>query len=121
VEPARRERARWAESLYSRFFEKDELKKVRDLLDCEANDPKVADLVTAEGSQWTDYLNFFEFVAYLQRSKQLKRRDVDSLFDYYFKCLARHKSVADYIQKPENGFESLSELVQSKKSLPRDR
>ena len=29
---SRRERARWAEGLYARFYEKDELKRVRDTL-----------------------------------------------------------------------------------------
>src|SRR5437868_2933667 len=57
---SRRERARWAESLYSRFYEREELKRVRDLLDCDVGDPQVSQLVTAESSVWTDYLNFFE-------------------------------------------------------------
>jgi hypothetical protein len=51
---ARRERARWAESLYSRFFEQPGLKPVRDLLDSEAHDTQVEELVTKEGSDWTD-------------------------------------------------------------------
>lgn len=53
---SRRERARWAEGLYSRFFEREELKKVRDLLDTDADDTQVQDLVTNETSDWTDYL-----------------------------------------------------------------
>src|SRR6266487_2491973 len=48
---SRRERAKWVESLYSRFFEGDELKKTRDTLDCSANDTKVSALVNAEGSR----------------------------------------------------------------------
>jgi hypothetical protein len=61
---SKRERARWAESLYARFFEKPELKTVRDQLDCMAGDTTVAQPVTQESSALTDYLNFFEFVAY---------------------------------------------------------
>jgi hypothetical protein len=38
---SRRERAQWVENLYSRFFEKDEFKKVRDTLNCRADDSKV--------------------------------------------------------------------------------
>jgi len=75
---SRRERARWAESLYSRFFEREDLKHVRDLLDCNSGDPQVSELVTTETSSWTDYLNFFEFMAYLQTSKQLSGRDVQA-------------------------------------------
>ena len=77
---SRRERARWVESLYSRFFEKSELKQVRNTLDCESDDAGVMALVSEEGSAWTDYLNFFELVAYLQESKQVAREDVEALF-----------------------------------------
>jgi len=73
---ARRERAKWAESLYSRFFENKELKEIREALDCDPGNPEVATLVTKESPEFTDYLNFFELVAYLEESKQLKARDV---------------------------------------------
>lgn len=104
---SRRERARWAESLYSRFYEKDELKRVRDLLDCEAGNSQVSELVTVESSDWTDYLNFFEFVAYLQSSKQLTNEDVEALFSYYLKCLKRHPEVVAYLRNKEKGYEYL--------------
>jgi hypothetical protein len=68
---SQRERARWAESLYARFYERAELKGVRDSLDCPSDDSRVASLVTEEPAALTDYLNFFEFVAYLESSKQL--------------------------------------------------
>jgi len=108
---SRRERAKWAENLYSRFFEKKELKDVRDLLDCARDDPKVYELVAKEGSEWTDYLNFFEFVAYLQSSKQLSSRDVQALFGYYIECLRKHAAVLEYVQKEEKGFDYLRRLL----------
>jgi uncharacterized membrane protein YwzB len=108
---SRRERARWAESLYSRFYEKAELKDIRERLDCEpgdeAGDAAVADLVAEEPAELTDYLNFFEFVAYLQSSKQLSETDVQALFSYYLECLRKHKTVAAYIEDPKKGFEHL--------------
>ncbi|PYX62524.1 MAG: hypothetical protein DMG74_20475 [Acidobacteria bacterium] len=104
---SRRERARWAESLYSRFFEREDLKHVRDLLDCNSGDPQVSELVTTETSSWTDYLNFFEFMAYLQTSKQLSGRDVQALFGYYLECLKRHREVVAYIRNKEKGYEYL--------------
>lgn len=108
---AQRERARWAESLYSRFFEQTGLKAVRDLLDSDAGDPRVKDLVTNEGSDWTDYLNFFEFVAYLQSSKQLSERDVQALFGYYLECLKRHHAVVEYVRDEGKGFYYLRHLL----------
>lgn len=100
---SRRERARWVESLYSRFFEKSELKQLRDALDCNANDEKVNVLVAEEGSAWTDYLNFFELVAYLQESRQVAAEDVKALFEYYIGCLKRHRAAIDYIRDETNG------------------
>lgn len=108
---SRRERARWVESLYSRFFEKGELKQVRDTLDCESEDAKVIALVGEEGSAWTDYLNFFELVAYLQESKQVAREDVKALFEYYIGCLRRHRAVMDYIGDQSKGFKYLRKLL----------
>jgi hypothetical protein len=55
---SRRERARWAESLYARFYERAELKSVRDKLDCAPGDAAVANLVAEEPAALTDYLNF---------------------------------------------------------------
>lgn len=108
---SKRERARWAEGLYTRFYEKPELKKVRDQLDCVAGDAGVASLVSEESSALTDYLNFFEFVAYLQSSKQLSRTDVQALFGYYLDCVRRHKDVVGYIRNKEKGFEYLSKII----------
>jgi hypothetical protein len=108
---SRRERARWVESLYSRFFEKSELKQVRDALDCNANDEKVNVLVAEEGSAWTDYLNFFELVAYLQESRQVAAEDVKALFEYYIGCLKRHRAAIDYIRDETKGFKYLRRLL----------
>jgi len=108
---SRRERARWVESLYSRFFEKSELKQVRDTLDCNSDDAKVNALVTEESSGWTDYLNFFELVAYLRESKQLAAEDVKALFEYYIGCLKRHRVVVDYIRDQTKGFKYLRRLL----------
>ena len=108
---SQRERARWAESLYSRFFERSELKAVRDLLDCDATDPQVEQFVKAESSNWTDYLNFIEFVAYLHKSRQLSDGDVKALFGYYLGCLRQHPSVITYIQNESKGYEYLREML----------
>jgi hypothetical protein len=108
---SRRERARWVEDLYTRFFEKSELKQVRELVDCDANAATVNGLVSEEGAEWTDYLNFFELVAYLQESRQLAAQDVAALFEYYLACLKRHRAVVEYIQDDSKGFKYLRKLL----------
>lgn len=58
-----------------------------------------------------DYLNFFEFVASLWKLKQLSRREILMLFEYYLKRINDHQFVVGYIEK--EGFESLAELLKS--------
>ena len=75
--------------------------------DTSVGEPQVSQLVTAESSAWTDYLNFFEFVAYLQSSNQLHKEDVAALFSYYLGCLKKHADVVGYIRNKEKGYEYL--------------
>ena len=66
------ERARWLASLYGKFYEALDLKMVREILDCSPpNSAEVMKLVEEQDARFTDYLNFFEFMAYLKASGQL--------------------------------------------------
>lgn len=78
---SRLECAKWLNTLYEKFYEKDELKKVRDILDCDGGESSaVEEPVRSESKEFTDYLNFFEFVAVLGKSKQLAKGGVEDLF-----------------------------------------
>lgn len=112
---SRLERARWASSLYEKFFEKDDLKLMRDALDCSEDSDEVNQTVTREDPRFTDYLNFFEYIAFLKDSKQLQVSEVEGLFGYYLDCLKRHQSVRTYIANPEKGFEGLTKLIEVRK------
>jgi hypothetical protein len=91
------ERARWLASLYSKFYEALDLKRIRRSLDDSSpNSPQVRELIQQEDAGFTDYLNFFEFMAYLEDCGQLSRRDVAALFDYYLRVLAKHEDVRQY-------------------------
>lgn len=106
------ERAKWLERLYQRFYEDDKLKAVRDLIDSKdlKDIKKVAAMVDNETSEFTDYLNFFEFVAILEKNKQLELEEVTDLFDYYLKQLIENKSVFNYVKDTNKGFEKLASL-----------
>ena len=108
---ARLQRATWVSSLYTKFFEQPALKLVRDRIDCGADDPAIGEMVREEPAELTDYLNFFEFVAYLYRVHQLTRDDVEALFGYYLACLKKHRTLHNYIQSPEKGYEYLRSLL----------
>lgn len=108
------ERAKWASSLYERFYEETNLKQLRDKLDCSKDSDLVNGIVNNEESDFTDYLNFFEFIAFLKSSKQLKDSEIEALFGYYLDCLNRHDRVKQYISNPENGYEGLIKLLTSR-------
>jgi hypothetical protein len=106
------ERARWLSSLYSKFYEAPDLKRIRKALDENApNSPAIQELVGEEESDFTDYLNFFEFMAYLEARRQLKKRDVAALFDYYLRVLSKHKDVREYVLEDRNGYGYLKKLL----------
>lgn len=109
---SRLERARWASTLYERFYEKNDLKDIRNALDCPPDSDSISELVLREDSKFTDYLNFFEFIAFLKHSRQLRDSEVDDLFGYYLACLRRHDRVRSYIKDPGNGYEGLARLFE---------
>ena len=108
---SQRERAKWAVQLYEKFYEGEHYGRIRDELDCAADSAKVAALVEKESSAFTDYLNFFELVAFLAVTKQLSESDVLRLFQYYLHCLKRHKSVVKYLNDEDKGFEQLRGFI----------
>jgi hypothetical protein len=108
------ERAKWASTLYEKFYEAATLKQMRDKLDCSNDLDSVNEIVIREEPAYTDYLNFFEFIAFLRTSQQLKDSEIEALFGYYLDCLNRHDRVKQYISNPENGYEGLANLLKSR-------
>src|SRR5262245_45581901 len=106
------ERTKWASALYDKFYERPDLKGVRQALDCNADSTEVAELVKRERADFTDYLNFFEHVAYLVKRRQISKADANAYFEYYFSCLQRHQAVRDYVKNRANGYELLAEWFQ---------
>jgi hypothetical protein len=99
---ARLEETKWIAGLYEKFFEKGDLKPVREILDCD--DPislDITKLIRDEPPEFTDYLNFFEFVAALKYSGQMTFKQVEQLFSYYINCLARREDVRDYVRRKD--------------------
>jgi hypothetical protein len=105
------ERAKWASSLYEKFYEATTFKQMRDRLDCLNDLDSVNEIVIREEAVFTDYLNFFEFIAFLNTSKQLTNSEIEALFGYYLDCLNRHDRVKQYILNPQNGYEGLADLL----------
>lgn len=107
---SRLERAKWLSNLYEKFYEKDNLKGIRDVLDSDDDiSLEITKLIRDESKEFTDYLNFFEFVAFLKKSKQLKTDEIDDLFGYYLDCLNRRENLRVYVKK--RGYELLDKLL----------
>jgi hypothetical protein len=111
---SRLEQSRWASELYKSFYSEGNLKNIRDTLDCSAGSSDVNQLVIDETSEFTDYLNFFEYIALLKNSKQLRDSQVNDLFGYYLSCLERHDNVQAYILDSNNGYEGLAALMEAR-------
>ena len=111
----RLEEARWTVRMYEKFYEQPDLKKTREALDCEANAESVRTLVQDESSQLTDYLNFFELLAILHNSKQMRVSAIEAMFGYYLDCIQRQASLSSYIRNSsESGFEQLDGYLRNR-------
>ena len=107
---SRLERAKWLASLYEKFYEKEHLKDIREILDCDDEiSLEITKLIREEPAGFTDYLNFFEFVAFLRYSKQLNFEEINQLFSYYLKCLYQRKDIHKYILQKD--YELLDKLL----------
>lgn len=107
---SKRERAKWAVQLFEKFYEADRYLKVREALDSRETTAEIHELVDSESAEFTDYLNFFEMVAFLAKSRQLSVSEILGLFQYYLGCLKRHTIVMVYVNAKSNGFEHLRDF-----------
>jgi hypothetical protein len=106
-------RAEFLWNLHKFFFVDETYKTVRRVFDdtSEQAATKRHEFVNAEPEEFTDFLNFFELVAYLNERKNLSRRDVKALLGYYLTLLERYPYIREYIRDPKNGFEQLDSLL----------
>ena len=106
------ERARWMSSLYSKFYEQQDLKGMRETLDSELpTSTEIQKLVEEQDATFTDYLNFFEFMAYLKECRQLSKADIRALFHYYLRAMWTHEAVRKYVLDDRNGYDYLKKLL----------
>lgn len=119
------EKARWLFELFEKFYENGSYKVVRQQIDYEETEAILNLIRKDEQSGWvptkdekqlfdefTDYLNFFEMVAYWKSQGQLDQRDIDAMFEYYLERLVevdKDKAIRNYLKK--EGFEYLNKLL----------
>lgn len=106
------ERARWLKDLFEKFYEKQELKEVRDTIDRQ-HPSEIQRFVEKEPAEFTDYLNFFEFVGYLLEQGQVTKGEIIGLFDYYLRSLKNEPLIRSYIKDKQHGYEKLEALIET--------
>jgi hypothetical protein len=120
------EQMRWLQQLYDSFYNSDRYKGVRQVIDFdelgqtmellrrgEADPHQLSLPERAQIDQFTDYLNFFEWLAYLEKEKQLTFQQLDTMFGYYLTRLLqvdKNRQLRKYIQ--EKGYEQLHRLLE---------
>jgi hypothetical protein len=106
------QRAQLLSSLYTKFYEALDLKAIRAELDeQEPDSERIQNMVDDEEQAFTDYLNFFEFMAYLEDRREITPKDAAAMFDYYLSVLNKHTRVRDYVNNLEKGYGYLSDLI----------
>lgn len=109
----RTKRSDFIYKLHTDFFVSETYKTVRRILDCTNDEERAAAIVyvAEEPEALTDYLNLFEMVAYLWRTRQLTDGDVKALFGYYLTCLKKNAAITSYLGVEESSFENLSHML----------
>jgi len=121
----RTERLRLLTQFYEKFYENGTFRQIRQRIDFEkpvalSNLMKKAQSPKPEFSSderkmfdsFTDYLNFFEMLAYLGKQEQVLEDDIDAMFGYYLKRLVEvfeEQALLSYLKY--DGFERLHDLL----------
>lgn len=125
------EQTRWLANLFERLFQSHLYRRIRQKIDyddladiaalLERNKNGSAEFTPEERDlfdEFTDYLNFFELLAFLSTKQRIDPRDVQQMFDYYLKRLweiRESPAVMEYLR--HDGFENLLGLLQRYKPI----
>jgi gamma-glutamylcyclotransferase (GGCT)/AIG2-like uncharacterized protein YtfP len=130
----RSEKSRWMKELFSEFFFNNNFDEIRDLLEFgyatklepllyQAALGRYNEIDTEEErrlvKELDNFLNYMEYVLYLEDNNQISRDDVEVTFGYWIGVLAddQHALLRDYCDK--FGYERVSALVgERRRTLP---
>jgi len=109
------ERTKWLYSLYEKFYEQQQYKDIRRIIDYETEEIEKIQKGIKEGNEvklvesLVDYLNFFEFIGSLWKMKQLSLDEIRMVFEYYINRIADFDFLVNFIRT--QGFENLNALL----------
>jgi len=116
-------RGKWLYKFYREFYLEPRLNKIREKIDSKSGIQEVEELLAKDElnrsgeenqlfSEFTDFLNFFEFMLYLTKNNSIKEADVEDMFNYYLTLLGSSVPIKSYL--PEDGYELLSTYLRKK-------
>ena len=110
---ARTKAAEFLLSLHKAFFVDTTYSGMKALLDCDTpgDEANLSEVVRAETTEFTDFLNFFELVAYFESIETLSHEDVEALLGYYLDRLSKKVVVRKYVRDSSHSFEHLRLLL----------
>jgi hypothetical protein len=112
------EKAKWLNQLHEKFFEKDTYKQIRIYIDYKTEQfKKLKEQINLDSNEdpilqetFVDYLNFFEFIATLEKLNQLEINEINLVFGYYIRQLGKFDFILKFIR--ENEFSNLTSLIE---------
>lgn len=113
---SRLKRTEWLYQLYEKFYEESYYKEIRRIIDYDQKDgiKRLKNGIENDCEEelvelLVDYLNFFEFIASLEKLKQLTIKEIAMVFEYYILRIAKY----DFLNKflIDNRFDNLPELI----------
>ena len=104
------QKVEWIESLFEKFYEKETYKEVRKWIDYKLlKDELSNDVNKNKEEKLADFLNFFEFIATLEKEKQLSLDEIKNLFAYYLYLIKSDEVCLQFIS--DYKFKNLSKLL----------
>lgn len=104
-------KAEWLKSLFEKFYESNNYKEVRRWIDFNVIEEELGnDTDGQKEEKFADFLNFFEFIAVLEKINQLDVKKIRYLFAYYLKLIDENNFCRKYIK--ENGYKNLNKFLE---------
>lgn len=129
-ESLRLRRAEWLHRLFQEYYSASTYRPIRQLLDEPDGRAKLSQMLSKLASResrlspeesktlydLTDFLSFFEFIAFLRSERALTLEDCKVLFHYYLQLLAQQQAVLDFMKR--YGYGLLLDLLTEVSPLP---
>jgi len=121
----KKESAEWLHKIFTSFYLSNDIYPIRTAIEFESETklrPVIERMLVDEGAETTNeerkvlcdvdtLLNYFEFILYLEETKQISRADCEKLFDYWFSLLNKPSLAYLRLYCHRFGYEGICEKI----------